>query len=267
MLLASRLGRILAQKDTAVKILNKFIHYNANQPKTIVIQALRKQPVFTNLKFFRNYSKNTKNFQTNAEKNDSKNFFWYSLSGFVIMVGASYAAVPLFKAFCESQGIDLKNDFRDIKLEDLKEKLMSMKRDENRSIKVKFDASTSSDLLWKFKPCQDEISLVPGETALAFFKAKNLTNRSIVGIATYTILPFDAGLYFNKIQCFCFEEQRLDPNEEIDMPVFFYIDEEFSKDPKLKDVHEIYLAYTFFESKGDKEDVNLHQLSKPYEAK
>ena len=104
----------------------------------------------------------------------------------------------------------------------------------------------------------------PGETALAFFRAKNLTNRSIVGVATYSILPYEAGLYFNKIQCFCFEEQRLDPNEELDMPVFFYIDEQYSQDPKLEEVDEICLSYTFFESKGSDNVMNLPKLAAPF---
>ena len=98
------------------------------------------------------------------------------------MIGASYAAVPLFKLFCESQGIDTNTDFRDLNFETLKSKLKKMKRIEDRNIAVKFIASTSSDLQWTFEPSQSEIVLAPGETALAFFKAKNLTNRSIVGI-------------------------------------------------------------------------------------
>lgn len=73
--------------------------------------------------------------------------------------------------------------------------------------------------------------------------------RPIDGISTYNVVPFEAGAYFNKIQCFCFEEQRLNPGEEVDMPVFFYIDPDFEKDPFLQDTNEITLSYTFFESK------------------
>lgn len=111
-----------------------------------------------------------------------KNALWYILSGLVIMIGASYAAVPLFKIFCESQGIDVSTEFKDMDIEKLKKKLSSMKKVEDRAIKVEFVASTASDLLWKFEPCQDEIVVAPGETALAFFRAKNLTDRSIIGI-------------------------------------------------------------------------------------
>ena len=73
--------------------------------------------------------------------------------------------------------------------------------------------------------------------------------RPIDGISTYNVVPFEAGAYFNKIQCFCFEEQRLNPGEEVDMPVFFYIDPDYETDPFLKDTNEITLSYTFFESK------------------
>lgn len=202
---------------------------------------------------------NLRNLQQKPDQS-SKNSMWYILSGFVFMIGASYAAVPLFKIFCESQGIDINTEFREMGMEELKKKLSSLKKVENRLVTVKFVASTSADLLWKFEPCQEEITVAPGETALAFFKAKNMTDRSIIGIATYSILPYDAGLYFNKIQCFCFEEQRLDPNEEVDMPVFFYIDEQYSEDPKLEYIDNICLSYTFFESKGADDIQNLQKL-------
>ncbi|XP_065659503.1 cytochrome c oxidase assembly protein COX11, mitochondrial isoform X2 [Hydra vulgaris] len=93
--------------------------------------------------------------------------------------------------------------------------------------------------------------LTPGETALAFYTAKNLSDRPIIGIATYNVVPFSAGQYFNKIQCFCFEEQQLNPREEVDMPVFFYIDPEIDEDPLMEKVKEIILSYTFFESTGN----------------
>lgn len=80
---------------------------------------------------------------------------------------------------------------------------------------LRFNADTSAAMLWQFKPHQSEIKLVPGETALAFYTARNPTDRPVTGIATYNVIPFEAGLYFNKIQCFCFEEQRLNPKEQV----------------------------------------------------
>lgn len=88
--------------------------------------------------------------------------------------------------------------------------------------------------------------VLPGETALAFYKAKNLSDEDIIGVATYSVTPAQVAPYFSKIQCFCFEEQRLNSGETVDMPVFFYIDPEFLKDPNMKGIDTITLSYTFF---------------------
>lgn len=115
-----------------------------------------------------------------------------------------------------------------------------------RVLSIKFNADLSASLMWNFKPQQYEIKVAPGETALAFYTAKNPTDRPVIGISTYNVIPFEAGQYFNKIQCFCFEEQLLSPHEEVDMPVFFYIDPEFADDPKMELVDEITLfVYVF----------------------
>eukprot|EP01034_Spumella_vulgaris_P028674 gene28674-35573_t len=101
-------------------------------------------------------------------------------------------------------------------------------------IKVHFDSNVHDTLPWTFKPTQHQVKIVPGETALAFYTVKNLADYPITGVATYNVYPPKAGLYFNKIQCFCFEEQRLGPLEEIDMPVFFFVDPEFVDDPAME---------------------------------
>eukprot|EP00049_Salpingoeca_infusionum_P007973 m.128628 g.128628 ORF g.128628 m.128628 type:complete len:175 (-) comp13875_c1_seq1:280-804(-) len=116
-------------------------------------------------------------------------------------------------------------------------------------LRCRFNADTSANMQWKFRPQQKEVKLVPGETALAFYTATNPTDKAVTGISTYNVVPYEAGLYFNKIQCFCFEEQRLNPNESVDMPVFFYIDPEFAEDPNLVDVDDITLSYTFFKAR------------------
>ena len=85
----------------------------------------------------------------------------------------------------------------------------------NRKVTVRFDAEISPSLAWNFKPQQSAVTVVPGETALIFYSAKNLTNKPITGVSSYNVIPFEAGQYFNKIQCFCFEEQQLNPNEEV----------------------------------------------------
>jgi cytochrome c oxidase assembly protein subunit 11 len=88
----------------------------------------------------------------------------------------------------------------------------------------------------------------PGDTALTFYTAQNLSNQTLTGVATYNIVPAKAGVYFNKIQCFCFEEQRLKGKEFVELPVLFFIDSDFLKDPKMKDIDSITLSYTFFKT-------------------
>lgn len=99
------------------------------------------------------------------------------------------------------------------------EKVSTMSPVKSRKIKVKFTADTAASMQWNFKPQQLEITVVPGETALAFYTATNPTDNQIIGISTYNVIPFDVGQYFNKIQCFCFEEQMLNPHEQVCLPI------------------------------------------------
>lgn len=172
----------------------------------------------------------------------STTLYWTGIG--VLVVGLSYSAVPLYRMFCQSYSyggtISAGHDATKVSL-------MSPVKD--RKIKIKFSADTAASMQWNFKPQQLEITVVPGETALAFYTATNPTDKQVIGISTYNVLPFEVGQYFNKIQCFCFEEQMLNPHEQVDMPVFFYIDPEFAEDPKMEFVNEVVLAYTFFEAK------------------
>lgn len=164
----------------------------------------------------------------------------------VLFLGLSYAAVPLYSVFCQATGYSGAVADR---VEQNQERIRSLQPIKSRTITVNFNADINSAMAWEFKPLQNQITIKPGETALAFYSAKNPTDQPINGVATYNVVPFEAGAYFNKIQCFCFEEQRLNPNEEVDMPVFFYIDPDFAGDQYLRGVDDIYLSYTFFESK------------------
>uniref|UniRef100_A0A7S3ZES4 Cytochrome c oxidase assembly protein CtaG n=2 Tax=Lotharella globosa TaxID=91324 RepID=A0A7S3ZES4_9EUKA len=157
-------------------------------------------------------------------------------------MGLSYAAVPLYQAFCQVTGY---GGTVQIDKEKTLEQLSSAKKGERQLI-IKFDAGTGIGMPWKFKPLQSQVQLVTGETVLAFYNAHNPTNQPMTGVATYNVTPMKAGLYFNKVQCFCFHEQRLQANENVDMPVFFFIDNEFELDPRMDDVQEITLSYTFF---------------------
>jgi cytochrome c oxidase assembly protein subunit 11 len=113
-------------------------------------------------------------------------------------------------------------------------------------IRVTFTSSVSSILPWSFTPQQRDVRIRPGETALAFYTATNHSDEDIIGVATYSVTPPQVAPYFSKIQCFCFEEQRLNAGETVDMPVFFYIDPEFEKDIAVRNIGVVTLHYTFF---------------------
>ncbi|TRY86537.1 hypothetical protein DNTS_002564 [Danionella cerebrum] len=181
--------------------------------------------------------------QEDAWKKKNRTALTYIAATGVAMIGLSYAAVPLYRLFCQATGLGGTISGHDA------EQVETMKPVRDRIIKVTFNADTHASIQWNFRPQQSEIYVVPGETALAFYKARNPTERPVIGISTYNVVPFEAAQYFNKIQCFCFEEQRLNPHEEVDMPVFFYIDPEFDSDPKLARIDTITLSYTFFEAK------------------
>ncbi|CAG9086992.1 Cytochrome c oxidase assembly protein cox11-mitochondrial [Plutella xylostella] len=162
----------------------------------------------------------------------------------VMTVGLSYAAVPLYRIFCQAYSYG-----GTVGQAELDDRVGTMSVVKHRPIKIRFNADVASSMQWNFKPQQLDITVLPGETALAFYTARNPTDRPVTGISTYNVIPFEAGQYFNKIQCFCFEEQQLNPHEKVDMPVFFYIDPEFTADPRMEHVDEIVLSYTFFEAK------------------
>jgi len=177
-------------------------------------------------------------------KTRNKTALTYIAAAGVGMIGMSYAAVPLYRLYCQASGLG----GTAVAGHDT-EQVATMTPVKDRVIKVTFNADTHASMQWNFRPQQTEIYVVPGETALAFYRAKNPTDKPVIGVSTYNVVPFDAGQYFNKIQCFCFEEQRLNPQEEVDMPVFFYIDPEFDEDPRMARVDTITLSYTFFEAK------------------
>lgn len=189
-------------------------------------------------------NKKPRRMKTTSEKNKTTLLYLTSLC--VLTVGASYAAVPLYRIFCRTSGYG--GTTQQVSGHDAaKVEELVVKKD--RKLTIKFIADTAASMQWNFRPQQPQVQLFAGETALAFYTARNPTDKPIDGISTYNVVPYEAGQYFNKIQCFCFEEQRLNPGEEVDMPVFFYIDPDFMEDPFLENVDTIYLSYTFFESK------------------
>ncbi|CEM04070.1 unnamed protein product [Vitrella brassicaformis CCMP3155] len=161
--------------------------------------------------------------------------------------GMTMAFTPLYDLFCQTTGYDGTTQVH----KDYAPPPNPTSKASKKLLTVDFVATLGGDFPWEFKPCQKRIVVTPGETALAFFKAKNLTNEPLIGMSLYSCMPPEIGIYFNKIQCFCFEEQLLNPGEEIDMPVFFFIDPEIMEDPRLDVVENITLSYIFYSSESE----------------
>ncbi|CAL9203655.1 cytochrome c oxidase assembly protein COX11, mitochondrial isoform X2 [Musa acuminata AAA Group] len=187
---------------------------------------------------------------TASKDRSSRNTLVYLLGLVAAMVGASYAAVPLYRRFCQATGYGGTVQRR----ESVEEKIARHAQEgtkTSRELVVQFNADVADGMPWKFTPTQREVRVKLGESALAFYTAENRSSTPITGVSTYNVTPMKAAVYFNKIQCFCFEEQRLLPGEQIDMPVFFYIDPEFETDPKMDGINNIILSYTFFKVNED----------------
>eukprot|EP00656_Telonema_subtile_P000585 TRINITY_DN10266_c0_g1_i1.p1 TRINITY_DN10266_c0_g1~~TRINITY_DN10266_c0_g1_i1.p1 ORF type:complete len:278 (+),score=62.42 TRINITY_DN10266_c0_g1_i1:135-968(+) len=187
------------------------------------------------------------NGRAKAEEAREKNLniaYWMATVG-VATLAASYLAVPLYRLFCQSTGYDL------AKQEEAVARLKEMTVDERaakREILVRFDAGSNDKLQWKFKPLQRAVTVIPGKSSLAFYNAENKADEAIIGMATYSVTPTAAGRHFKKIQCFCFEEQRLQAGEEVDMPVLFFMDPELLDDENMHGINDVTLSYTFFEA-------------------
>ena len=155
----------------------------------------------------------------------------------VVMGGLAWASVPFYDWFCRVTGFSGVTAVASGDSEIILDK----------TIKIRFDASLERDMPWDFKPVQREMTLRIGETGLAFYEAYNSTDRPVAGSASYNVAPFDAGGFFAKIDCFCFEEQVLQPGERVQMPVTFYVDPAIVEDRDAKYAKSITLSYTFYE--------------------
>ncbi|NEJ02872.1 cytochrome c oxidase assembly protein [Rhizobium ruizarguesonis] len=162
---------------------------------------------------------------------------------FVFGMGAmSYAAVPLYRIFCQVTGYNGTTQRVD--------QVSSVVLD--RTMRVTFDANVAPGLQWEFKPVQREVNPKIGETIQVNFTAENRSNETQRGQAVFNVTPGEAGVYFNKVQCFCFTETDLKPGEKLDMPVVFYIDPEIVKAVESRDIHTVTLSYTFYPKEGPK---------------
>lgn len=152
------------------------------------------------------------------------------------MLGMSYAAVPLYKLFCQVTGYAGTTQRAEAPTGTVLD----------RQITIRFDANISNALDWDFTPSERTVNLRIGEKGQTHYVARNLSSEATFGTANFNVSPQQAGAYFNKIECFCFTRQELRPGESVEMPVIFFVDPEIATDPLLKSVTEITLSYTFF---------------------
>ena len=154
------------------------------------------------------------------------------------MFAFSYAAFPLYSIFCKSTGFGGTPKTGGEASQKIGKRLFT----------IRFNADTSRDIPWHFAPLQKQTEVRTGENKMVFFSAENQSDKPVTGIASYNIAPDEAGQYFHKIQCFCFNKQTLKPGEKVEMPVSFYIDPEIENNLDLKDINTITLSYTFFKA-------------------
>jgi cytochrome c oxidase assembly protein subunit 11 len=155
------------------------------------------------------------------------------------MVGAAFAAVPLYRIFCQQTGFDGASRRASVRPD----------RVLNQTVTVRFDANVRN-LPWDFGPDQLSQTIKIGATGLAFFHVTNRGDQPITGHASYNVTPQRVGLYFEKLQCFCFTDQTLKPGQSADFPVVYFVDPGFAKDPDTKNTPEITLSYTFYRVPG-----------------
>lgn len=152
------------------------------------------------------------------------------------MLMLSYASVPLYRLFCDLTGYGGTT----------RKSVAAPKTVSDRVINIEFNADIDPQLNWKFSPGEVSHKVKIGERALTYFVAHNQADYSVTGRAVYNVVPFKAGAYFSKIECFCFTEQTLEAGQKVNMPVSFFVDPTILDDPEMKNVKTITLSYTFF---------------------
>lgn len=170
-----------------------------------------------------------------------------AFAGALAMLGLGYAAVPLYRLFCQVTGFG-----GTTMIATEAQAASAAANATGQTISIRFDASTASDVPWVFQPSQPTDTITIGERDIATYVARNSGSTPITGMATFNVEPEQAGKYFNKIQCFCFTEQTLAPGQEVTMPVLYYVDPAMLDDPNMKGVEQITLSYTFHRASGPK---------------
>jgi cytochrome c oxidase assembly protein subunit 11 len=167
------------------------------------------------------------------------------------MGGMAYAAVPLYRVFCQVTGYGGTTRRAHVAPTQILDRVMN----------VRFNSDVGRGMPWHFQPVQREMAVRVGEQAIAKFTATNPTDRVVMGSAAFNVTPQKTGPYFNKVQCFCFTEQILGPGETAELPVQFFVDPSLAEDRNLDDVTAITLSYTFFEREMDAEARETYRLS------
>jgi len=157
------------------------------------------------------------------------------------MLGLGFASVPLYRMFCQATGFDGTTQ------RVTEQQAQSVKAAAD-TISIRFDANVERGMPWQFKPLQKTDEVTIGVRDMAIFWAKNMSDHAITGTASFNVEPEYAGMYFTKIQCFCFTEQTLKPGQEVRMPVLYYVDPAILQDPDAKGLEQITLSYTFHPS-------------------
>ena len=176
-----------------------------------------------------------------SKTSSSSKIGWSIVLLIIGMAMLTLASVPIYNLFCKITGYGGTTRYTPIASNKIGSKMM----------KIRFDANVDSNLPWQFQSEQNEVVIRVGENNLVFYSAENKTDQAIIGTAVYNVTPHKAGTYFNKIQCFCFEEQLLKPKQKMIMPVSFFIDPAIEDDPNLQDVDTITLSYTFYQVKRE----------------
>ena len=154
------------------------------------------------------------------------------------MISLGFASVPLYRIFCQVTGFGGTTQ----RVEAMADTIAAT----GDRVTVRFDSNVARDLPWNFTPERHTVEIGIGERQMAFYQADNLGTRPITGRASFNVTPLEAGPYFNKIECFCFTEQTLQPGEHVRMPVTYFVDPAILDDPDVGDVEEITLSYTFY---------------------
>jgi cytochrome c oxidase assembly protein subunit 11 len=159
------------------------------------------------------------------------------------MLALAFASVPLYRMFCQVTGYGGTT----------RQSASAPRQVLGREITILFNADTDPHLPWSFKPSVTQMKTRIGQQTLTHYVAHNNSNEAVTGRATYNVVPFTAGPYFSKIECFCFTEQTLEAGQSVNMPILFYIDPSLADAPEMKDVNTITLSYTFFPVKNERE--------------